>query len=238
MPQRPDLTYLTDIAQRTGNDRLQALHEVRDQLRQEATDWCKRTDVIAEREPRWRQLQTLLAHATDLPVADAVRTEVAAIEQHRRLLDHPDPVPGCVDTLTQALRGALNQVYTRYKHLHEDGRSTLAAAPTWQQLTPEQQHTLTAQYRLEDLPRIAVGSSEEVLETLQTTRLREWENLCDAWPTRCRQALAAAAQLLEPQAQHLKLPSGMIRNDNDLQAWLSTAEQHIRARLKDGPVLL
>ncbi len=92
--------------------------------------------------------------------------------------------------------------------------------------------------RLTELNRIAVGSTEEVLGTLSTTKLREWSNLCDALPTRFANALAAAAKLLEPKAQYVKLPGGTITGDDDLKAWLGTAEQCIREKLKDGPVIL
>ena len=238
LPQRPDVNHLTDIANRVGNDQLRAIHEVKDRLSQEATDWQQRQELIDQREPRWRQLQDLLMHATALPVASEVRPEVEAIEQHRRLLDDPDPVPGLVDKVTQALRAALNQAHAQCRHLHQEGKSTLTASAVWQKLTPAQQEALTRQYHLDDLPTIAVGSPEEILRTLGATRLQEWQNLCDALPTRFNQALTAAAQLLEPKAQHMKLPGGTIRNDEDLQAWLTTAEQHIRTKLKDGPVIL
>ena len=63
-------------------------------------------------------------------------------------------------------------------------------------------------------------------------------NLCDALPTRFSNALAAAAKLLEPKAQYIKLTGGTIKNEDDLKSWLSTTEQHIREKLKDGPVIL
>ena len=147
-------------------------------------------------------------------------------------------MPGLLEKLTQALRVALNQAHAQYLHLHQDGRNALTASAVWQQLTPEQQEALTRQYHLDDLPTIAVGSPEEILRSLRATRLQEWHNLCDALPTRFNQALTAAAQLLEPQAQPMKLPGGTIRNDEDLQVWLTTAVQHIRNKLKDGPVIL
>jgi hypothetical protein len=238
LPQRSDVSHLTDLGNRVGNDQLRAIHEVRDRLSQEATDWQQRQELIAQREPRWRQLQDLLMHATVLPVANEVQPEVEAIAQHRRLLDDPDPAPGLVDKVTHALRVALNHASAQCQRLHQDGRQTLTDAAVWHKLTPEQQEALTRQYHLDDLPTIAVGSPEEILGSLRATRLQEWQNLCDAVPTRFNQVLTAAAQLLEPKAQHMKLPGGTIKNDEDLQAWLTTAEQCIRTRLKDGPVIL
>ena len=122
LPQRPDVSHLTDIANRVGNDQLRAIHEVKDRLSQEATDWQQRQELIAQREPRWRQLQDLLMHATALPVASEVRPEVEAIEQHHRLLDDPDPVPGLVDKVTQALRVALNHASPNASTCSRTGR--------------------------------------------------------------------------------------------------------------------
>ena len=57
-------------------------------------------------------------------------------------------------------------------------------------------------------------------------------------PTRFSQALAAAAKLLEPKAQHVKLPGGTIKDEDDLKSWLAEAEEQIREKLKNGPVIL
>ena len=73
---------------------------------------------------------------------------------------------------------------------------------------------------------------------LTATRFKEWKTLADALPTRFAQALAAAAKLLEPKAQHVKLTGGTIKNEDDLRGWLTTAEKQIRDKLKDGPVIL
>ena len=72
----------------------------------------------------------------------------------------------------------------------------------------------------------------------RTTRLKEWKTLGDALPTRFGQALAAAARLLEPKAQTVKLTGGTIKNEEDLRGWLTAAEKQIREKLKDGPVIL
>ena len=237
-PKRPDTTHLEDIAHRVGNDQLKAIHDHLDRLTKEAREWQARQEAIAQREPRWRDLKALLEHAADLPVSTNVRGEVGAIEANRALLADPDPVPGLVVTLTQALREAMNQAHARCWQLIDEGNATLDASPTWEHLADEQRATIRADYRLDDRPEIAVGCIEEVLKTLQATKLKEWKNLCDAIPTRFSQALAAAAMLLEPKAQHVKLPSGTIKGDDDLKSWLILAEEQIREGLKKGPVIL
>jgi hypothetical protein len=238
LPKRPDLVHLQDLAQRVGNDQLKAIHDQKDGLAQEITDWKARAEKIAHREPRWRELLALFKHAHELPVAAAVQAEVAAIEQSRTLLSDPDPVPGMVQQVTQALRDALNDARARCEATRQEGFGSLSASNTWSRLKPEDRDSLTKQFQLDHMPAIKVGSTEEVLGTPQAMKLAEWETLCDALPTRFGQALAAAAKLLEPKAQHVKLTGGTIRNEDDLTTWLRSAEEQIRTKLREGPVIL
>ena len=83
-----------------------------------------------------------------------------------------------------------------------------------------------------------MGTTDEILNTLRQTKLSELRALSDALPTRFGKALNAAAKLLEPKAQPVTLPSGTIKNEGDLKAWLTAAEEQIRERLKDGPVIV
>jgi hypothetical protein len=238
MPKRPDLSHIQDLAQRVGNDQLKAIYNQLDRLTREVTDWKACADKIAQREPRWRDLLALLDHADHLPIGTQVRFEVAAIKQNRGLLADPDPVPGMVETVTQALRDALKEARTSCEETRNEGLSSLDASETWKKLKPDDRERLTKVCQLDQLPAIKVGSTEEVLDTLKTRKLPEWGTLRDAMPTRFSQALADAAKLLEPKAQHVKLPGGTITNENEMNSWLSSAEQQIRDKLKDGPVIL
>jgi hypothetical protein len=238
LPKYPDTSHLADIANRVGNDQLKVIHENKDRLTQEIADWQKRRALIIQQQPRWNQLTALLNFAADLPVAAEVRPEVTAIEQHRSLLADPDPVPGMVEKLTAALRTALNEAHAACIKGHENGMASLDASSTWQQLNPDQQHDLLTKSGVRVVPAITVGTTEEVLDTLRQTKLSELKAVCDALPTRFNSALAAAAKLLEPEAQTVSLPGGTIKTEADLKAWLAEAEQRIRAKLKDGPVIL
>jgi len=238
LPKYPETGHLTDISNRVGNDQLKAIHDQKERLTQEIAEWQKRRDLIAKREPHWQQLKALLAHAADLPIATEVEAEVKAIEDHRRLLDDPDPVPGLVNKLTEALRKALNEAHAACASSHEKGIGSLEGNSTWQKLKPEQRDEILSKSGVRQMPAIAVGTTEEVLATLQKTKVSELQAICDALPTRFGHALAAAARLLEPKAQSVSLPSSTIKNDDDLKTWLDSAEQIIREKLKDGPVIV
>jgi hypothetical protein len=238
LPASPSIVHLDDLGHRVGNDQLKAIVDQFEALKQQAAEWQKRAELIATREPRWRDLKSLFDYAVGLPIADEVRGEIEAIEKHRGLLADPDPVPGLTEKLTQTIREALNQVHTRCTQLHAEGQKTLAASPIWTQLDPAQQHTIMSAHQLDGVPKIAVGSTEEVLKTLQAMKLSAWSDFCDALPTRFTQALQAAATLLEAKTQPFKILSTTITSEDDLTSWLSTTAKQIREKLQHGPVML
>jgi hypothetical protein len=235
-PKRPDPSHIQDLAQRVGSDQLKAIYDQRDRLAQEITDWKARGDKIAQREPRWRDLRDLLQHGDSLPIGTQVRAEVVAIEQNRRLLADPDPVPGLVETVTQALRDALNEARAGCEAAWTTGKASLDGSDSWRRLKPEDRESLTA--KLGQIPAIKVGSAAEVLDTLAAKKLSEWATLRDATPTRFGQALAEAAKLLEPKAQKVDLPCCTIHNEADLVSWLAQSEARIKEKLKSGPVIV
>jgi hypothetical protein len=234
----PSTVHLEDIGHRVGNDQLKAIVDQCEALKQQAAEWQQRAELIAKREPRWQDVKRLRDHAAGLPIAEEVRGEIDAIEKHRGLLADPDSVPVVAEKLTQTIREALNQVHARCAQLHGEGQKTLAASPTWTQLAPAQQHTIMSAHQLDDVPKIAVGSTEEVLKTLQAMKLAAWNDLRDALPTRFTQALQAAAKLLEPKTQPFKIPSATITTEDELTLWLTTTAKQIREKLQHGPVML
>ncbi len=238
LPKCPDTASLVDMANRVGNDQLKAIHESKEQLAQQITEWKGRHDLFHLRLPRWKQLVSLLGFAGDLPVAAEVQPEITAIEHNRTLLNDPDPVPGMVEKLTSALRAALNEAHTKFSADYDARLTTLTESPTWKQITQPQRHEILSANGIRLMPKIAVGTTEEVLDTLRHTKLSELRAISDALPTRFNYAATTAAKLLEPKAQHISLPGGTIKNDVDLKDWLTEAENCIRQKLKDGPVIL
>jgi hypothetical protein len=238
LPKSPDIAHIADLANRVGNDQLKAIHDIKDRLAQQILAWETDRDLILQRLPHWKQLEALLKFAADLPVAAEVQPEVNAIERDRKLLGNPDPVPGMVEKLTGALRAELNEVHSRISDDHEARMAALTESSTWKQITQPQRHEILNANLIRALPKVAVGTTDEILDTLRHTKLTELRAISEALPTRFSKAAAAAAKLLEPKAQHVSLPGGTIKNEDDLKTWLSDAEDRIREKMKEGPVIL
>ncbi len=84
----------------------------------------------------------LLKFATELPVAAEVQPEVTAIEKDRKLLAEPDPVPGLVEKLTNALREALNDAQAKFSTDYQARLDSLTESPVWKQITQPQRHEI------------------------------------------------------------------------------------------------
>jgi hypothetical protein len=238
LPKTPDKAHLADLINRVGNDQLMAILDLKVKLEREIADWQGQREVIQKRLPKWNQLISLLSNASELAEAKEVQPEVDAILEHRSLLANPDPVPGLITILTNALRKEINAAHAACIESHESGLTNLEASSDWQKLSPPQRYDLLTANSVREVPEVAVGTTEEILETLHRIKLTELKALSDALPTRFNKVLAAAARLLEPKAQHVSLPSGTLKNEQDLKNWMGEAENKIREKLKDGPVIV
>ena len=166
--------------------------------------------------------------------------QVTHIEQQRQLLEEPDPVTSLVASLTQLLRDELNRLHGDYQTRHKNGMARLDADTNWQQLEPEQRNSLLAAQKLTlaNTPKVQVANTDEVLATVDRLSLSSFADRVAAIDSRFDAVLVAAAELMEPKAQFVKLPSRTIKSEAEIEAWLNDARQTISQALKNGPVVL
>ncbi len=237
-PERPDTRFLDDIRLTAGNEQLVALYNRREELASNIETWEHLSERIHQRWPNWTVLKRLMSHAGGLDDADVFRAQVETIEQQRQLLTDPDPVAPLITSLTQALRDALNRLDQDYQKRHEQGMARLADDSNWQQLEPEQRNQLLADQRLTlaDQPKVAVQSTQEVLNTLDQCALAMFADRVAALPSRFDNVAVAAAELCEPEIQFIHVPRRTLKSDADIDAWAEEVKQQLKAALPDGPI--
>jgi hypothetical protein len=237
-PERPDTSFLDDIRLTAGNEQLVALYNRREELASNIETWEHLSERIHQRWPNWAILKRLMSHAGGLDDADVFRAQVETIEQQRQLLTDPDPVAPLITSLTQALRDALNRLDQDYQKRHEQGMARLADDSNWQQLEPEQRNQLLADQRLTlaDQPKVAVQSTQEVLNTLDLCALAMFADRVAALPSRFDNVAVAAAELCEPEIQFIHVPRRTLKSDADIDAWAEEVKQQLKAALPDGPI--
>jgi hypothetical protein len=237
-PERPDTRFLDDIRLTTGNEQLLALYNRREELVQSIGHWERLAEQIQQRWPSWMVLKRLVNHASGLPDAEVYRAQVDTIEQQRQLLEEPDPINPLITSLTQSLREALNTLNQDYQGRHEQGMKRLEADGNWQQLEPEQRNQLLSEQKLTlaDQPKVAVQSTDEVLNTLDQCSLAMFADRVAALPSRFDNVAVAAAELCEPEIQFVSVPRRTLKTEADIDAWAEEVKDQLKTALEKGPI--
>lgn len=194
---------------------------------------------ITQREPKWQQLNDLLAYMTGLPEAAAMTTERDAIRDGRLLLDDPDKVEPLVHRAADVLRAALNKSHGAYRSEYDRCTKELDAAPQWGKLSPEDRAAVLRDVQLsapENAPKLATLA--ELLDSLAICAPQRWAEKHDALGGQLSRAFTLAAQKLEPKVQPVTPPRRIVRDAADLEAWLAEVRTTVMTKLADGPVQL
>lgn len=237
-PTPPDTQVVQELQMLSGNAQLLAIHGKKPELEERIATWKKAGDGIAKRLPVWERLLEFNAFASEMADAKSWTESIAAITKNRSLLNEPDPVPPLIQNMTQALREAMTKLQGDVTTAFELGERRLTQSDVWKRLHADQRQDLTTRFQLRQPAMGPLGTEQEILAALRGSSLADRRNLLDAIPQRFTRALEEAARLLEPKAVRVTLPSGTIRNEAELDAWLDEAREQIVEKLKDGPVIL
>jgi hypothetical protein len=203
----------------------------------------ERGGVHTARTLMFVELRTLLSYVDAADAAKAIPKRSADDLRHY-LIDFKAASATLdkrgVASLTQLLRDELNRLHADYQTRHKNGMARLDADTNWKQLEPEQRNGLLAAQKLTlaDAPKVQVANADEVLETVDRLSLSSFADRVAAVDSRFDAVLVAAAELMEPDAQFVKLPNRTIKTAEDIEAWLLDAKQAIAQALKKGPVIL
>lgn len=238
LPEKPSTSQLDEINQLSGNEQLLALYEARDMLARQAETWQRQSEMIVQRQPRWKTLLDLLGHADGEAIAEELRPQIDAIRQHRSLLADPDPVPPLCDKLCQTLRQAVIAAHGQYQATYSEQMKQLVESDNWRRLSEDQGSEILRARGLEGVPEIHVGTERELLGSLNQISLADWHTRRDALGQRFADAQVEAARLLEPKATRISLPKATLKNEGDMEAWIDAVRDQIRNRLEEGPVII
>jgi len=237
-PTEPETQTVRELQMLSGNAQLLQIHGKKTELERSITSWKKAGDGIAKRLPVWERLLEFNHFANGLSESKDWAESIEAITKNRSLLNEPDPVPPLIHTVVQVLRGAITKLHSDVVAAFALGETRLEKSDAWKRLKADQRKDLTARFQLTPPATVPLGSEQDILTALRSSSLSERHNLWDAIPQRFTKALEEAAQLLEPTAVRITLPSTTIKNEAELDSWLDDAREQIAEKLKDGPVIL
>jgi len=238
MPAKQGTAHLDTLRGFGGAEQLAEILAQHDTLAQQAKDWGKLADLAGKRKPAWETLCTLLKHADAMAGADELRAQAEAVKSERRLLNTSDPVPDIRKAAVDSLRAAVTAAHAEYERTYKEQMTALTASDNWKKLKADQRKQILAAEGIADEPALAVGSEADLIRTLEQTALPAWKTKTDALSQQFSRAAMAAAKLLEPKTQSVRLTSGTLKTPDDVKAWLASTEKDLLSKLKKGPIVI
>lgn len=133
---------------------------------------------------------------------------------------------------------ALSNAHKAYTDMFEAQTARVSSNTAWQKLSDEKRQSLLTSAGALKRNAPLTGSDEQLLGTLQTCSLANWQSQTDALAAQFDKALAAAIIEAEPKARRVTLSAATIHDLAELETWINKSKTAIEAALKDGPVIL
>jgi hypothetical protein len=238
MPERPSTDHLDSLRVLAGNEQLAEILNQYDTLSQQVKDWSDLADLAAKRKPAWETLQLLLKHSKTLPESGNLNQQAEAVRDEKRLLDKTDPIPAIHKEAITALRKAVKRAHDDFKTVYDREMAALIPNDNWGKITPDQQQDILDAEGISNIPSLSIGDDSSLLRTLEEIPLPNWKIKIDALPTQFSNAALAAAKLLEPKTQTVRLSSGTLKTEADIRSWINDVENDLIEKIKDGPIVI
>jgi hypothetical protein len=238
LPERPDVAALKQLRVLSGNQLISSTFDRLDELKGLAKDWTANGARVAERLPRWERLLELVKRGGPLPALEGVKSQVAAIEEGRTLLQDPDPLGPVIGETCDVLRGALTTVHDQYDLSFEQAQSALKADSQWAQVSSSTQDALLDQVGLRKASAPALGTEEELLRSLREASIAEWDDRTVAIPARISLIRELAGKELAPKAIMYSPPPATLGTPEAVDTYVTKLREELLAKIKDGPVII
>jgi hypothetical protein len=238
LPPRPSLEAIQELEGATGNAQVVAIASAKDALKADADRWRARSDRAPARTAQWVIAQRLLAHAAGLEIASAAQGDLDAVRTARSILDDPDSVELTVTSLAQALRTAVGAQLKVFTAARDTALAELRATSAWGALSEDKRKEILAACGLADHQKLAIGTTAELLTTLDAWPLAEWQVRTDAVATQASRAHELAVRESEPSPVTVKPPRRVIRDAAELNAFLDELRGAIESHLAAGETVV
>ncbi len=135
-------------------------------------------------------------------------------------------------------RSAVKKAHDGFKTVYDLEIAALARNDNWNMISLEQQEHILDFEGIAEIPLLSIGDDSSLLRTLEETPLTNWKTKVDALPKQFSNAALAAAKLLEPETQTIKLTSGTLKTEDDVRNWIVDVEENLLDKIQDGPIVI
>ncbi len=238
LPEPPDNTLIRELKELVGNPQIVGVAANADVLLARHTEWSSAGEAARERIPEWHRLETFLRHARDLPVVAELGPHTDAIRSERSLLSDPNPLPPLLGRATAALRGAVSDAHTRLAAERDREVAALEASDDWSQLKPRDRARIMESNGLGLVLDLDIGTDQALIDCLEETSLKDWDDRILALKARADLAREQAARLLAPKAVTVRPASATLKSREDVEAYVNQLKERLLAQIDEHPVII
>jgi hypothetical protein len=233
-PERINTTFIKEIANKEGNERLLEILIYKDELSKKYTEWTKKQELLRLREPDWDTLLELKKFCPDSPDFGVIIKEIDAIWENRLLYQEPDPIQPLLTQLTEKLGNKLNEVVEKYLLQRQERMNVLQENEYFSKLTQEQKHFILTKNQLLTKYEINFNHAHNLAHQLMRHSLENWKTKISALQGQFDAALTEAIELTAPKAKSFYLPKGTINNQAELEKYIADLKSELESLLKNS----
>ena len=238
LPKAPDSTLIRELQELVGNPQIVGVAENTDALLARHKELSAAGEAALERLPEWHRLETFLHHARDLPAAAELRPQTDAIRSERSLLNDPNPLPPLLGQATTALRGAVSDAHGRLAAERDREVAALEASDDWSELKPRDRTRILGSNGLGPVLDLDIGTDQALIDCLEETSLKDWDDRILALKARGDRAREEAARLLAPKAVTVRPAPATLKSREEVEAYVNQLKERLLAQIDEHPVII
>ena len=233
-PPVPDLTAVSSIESLSGNERLLAASDHKDELAALWTEWEARGKKIETRMAEWERLQGLMQRGASLDEAEDAAKQAQAISDDRTLLVDPDPLSSLVASMTDTLRQAVRASVERYTKALDHGMNQLKTAPEFAAVSADTWEGVIQSCQLQAPPELHLGTEAEVIAAVESMPLSTLSDRVDAFQGRLAKARQLLATAVAPKAVSYSPPQRLIKSAEEAEAYVGEIRDALLKAIEAG----
>ena len=237
LPAPPATIDLEEQQANSGNERVIEIAAMAD-LKGDVARWQTLSESAVKRLSTWHLTQRLYAHARALEISEDMKGQLEAIERQRSLLAEPDPLLQVRQRLATALRDALTAARDQVSVDRTAARATLEGADGWAELDETRRDEILTRNDLLEPPKLAIGSDDELLASLDRLSLSGWADKVRAVSSALEGALLELARIREPEARPVRLPHATLKTPDEVKEYVAKVHERLEAEVKHGPIVV
>ena len=238
LPDAPSVDRLLELQGMKGSDQGRAIASIAEELIQDYKNWVVVGKSRDARTVSWAILENLINHARLLAGALPISEQRDAISSGRLLLAEPDPVQPLVESASGLLRAALNAAFDGYSSAYDSALEALNASPEWKSIDSEIQRKCLESVGLLEAARPRVGTSEELLASLDAESLDDWSQRLQALPNKLVEARILASEKLGPKSVRLTPESATIKTAAEARSYAESLHDALMVHVDAGETVI